>query len=49
MRDNKITRKGTQENKALLIKQEDGSEALKPESEVSLTHIRTTAGILYTY
>ncbi|WP_276168353.1 DUF2945 domain-containing protein [Zobellia alginiliquefaciens] len=31
---NEITRKGSKDNKALLIKQEDGSEVLKLESEV---------------
>ncbi|MTI21810.1 hypothetical protein E1176_12330 [Fulvivirga sp. RKSG066] len=31
---NEVTRKGEQGDKALLIKQEDGSEVLKLESEV---------------
>lgn len=33
--DSEITRKGENGNKALLIKQEDGSKVLKLESEVS--------------
>ncbi len=34
IKGSKITRKGEQGNKALLIRQEDGSEVLKLESEV---------------
>lgn len=34
IKGNKITRKGEEGNKALFIKQEDGSEVLKLESEV---------------
>lgn len=34
IKGSKITRKGTKENKALLIEQEDGDKVLKLESEV---------------
>lgn len=34
IKGSKITRKGTTENKALFIKQEDGDHVLKLESEV---------------
>jgi len=34
IKGNEVTRNGSSENKALLIKQEDGAEVLKLESEV---------------
>ena len=34
IKGNKVTRKGESGNKALLIKQEDGDQVLKSESEV---------------
>jgi len=34
LKGNEVTRNGTDDNKALLIKQEDGDEVLKLESEV---------------
>lgn len=36
IKGSKITRKGTKENKALLIEQEDGDKVLKLESEVEI-------------
>jgi len=34
IKGNKVTRNGTSDNKALFIKQDDGAEVLKLESEV---------------
>jgi len=35
---NEVTRNGTQDNKALLIEQEDGTQVLKLEREVERAH-----------
>lgn len=36
LKGSKITRKGTKENKALLIEQEDGDKVLKLENELEI-------------